>query len=449
MSLLSNKSVTVHNAQNKISFFYSFLQKKAAEFKSSQYWRDVAWLTSGNLIVQLITLLTIPLLSRLYTPSDFGMANLFQRLVGLFAVIFTLRFEMLVQLPKEENDSKKLAWLVIILSATFTLISIPFFSLFATELSTLTNSAALAPWVILIPISAGILSVSEALNSLCHRQTLFKDSSKAIIKSKISIVLFQLIGIFAIPPAGALVASSVFGGAIQIFSLTRGNVKIRVRTNYEELKQLVRHYFSNSGSLAISHILIGITFTLPTIYIAKTFGESKLGQFATAYQLVFLPSSLLGAAIGNVYFQRAAFQINNCQPILDLWNSTFRKSLAIGIPIFLIVGIASPSVLPIILGAAWEDTGKIAMIITPAAFFSFVSGPTDRTCILAGAKLYSLFWHLARAMSTLLVIKISKTFNLGFFQFLSLLSIQMAILYAVDLLCERRFATKLQTRILN
>ncbi|MBM3428701.1 MAG: hypothetical protein FJX95_07960, partial [Bacteroidetes bacterium] len=290
------------------------------------------------------------------------------------------------------------------------------------------------------------LSISEAINSLCQRQALFQDCGKAVINTKISVVSFQLLGKLAMQSPGALVASSVFGGAVQIYSLTRGCVSMRVKTTYSELRQLSQEYFSNSGSLVISHILISITFALPTLYIAKTFGESNLGQFATAFQLVFLPSSLLGSSIGNVYFQRAARELNSCKSIWNLWVSTVRNASFIGIPVFIFVGIASPTALPFLLGSAWADTGKVAMLVTPAAFFSFISSPVDRTCVLVGAKLYSPLWHLARMLSTLAVIVISKTLKLNFFEFVGILSFQMSLLYVVDLLCERFFAKTIDSR---
>ncbi len=92
----------------------------------SLYWRDILLQASGNGIAQIVGVIGMPVLSRLYSPVDFGIQNLFLQVAILVAGLMTLRYEQFVQLPKDEADADAVCHLALSLGTTVVLDTVPF-----------------------------------------------------------------------------------------------------------------------------------------------------------------------------------------------------------------------------------------------------------------------------------------------------------------------------------
>ena len=66
--------------------------------------RNVGILAGGTAFSQLVALLVLPLLTRIYTPEDFTVLATYASILSLMTVIACLRFEIAIPIPKE-NDS--------------------------------------------------------------------------------------------------------------------------------------------------------------------------------------------------------------------------------------------------------------------------------------------------------------------------------------------------------
>ncbi|NCC31504.1 MAG: lipopolysaccharide biosynthesis protein, partial [Chloroflexia bacterium] len=56
--------------------------------------RSVSILVGGTAGLQLLSILTAPIYTRLYTPSDFGVLAVFVGLLSLIIIIASLRYEL-------------------------------------------------------------------------------------------------------------------------------------------------------------------------------------------------------------------------------------------------------------------------------------------------------------------------------------------------------------------
>ncbi len=62
--------------------------------------RAVAVLVTGTAFGQLIVLAASPLVTRLYTPADFGVLGVFSAFLGILGIAVTLRYELAIPLPR-------------------------------------------------------------------------------------------------------------------------------------------------------------------------------------------------------------------------------------------------------------------------------------------------------------------------------------------------------------
>ena len=75
-------------------------------------------LVSGNVLGQSAVLLASPILTRLYTPEEFGVFAIFASLLGIVGIVSGLRYELAIPLTLTDGSAANI--LALDLDATFT-----------------------------------------------------------------------------------------------------------------------------------------------------------------------------------------------------------------------------------------------------------------------------------------------------------------------------------------
>ncbi|MBM4009408.1 MAG: hypothetical protein FJ285_07440 [Planctomycetes bacterium] len=178
----------------------------------------------------------------------------------------------------------------------------------------------------------------------------------------------------------------------------------------------------------------------------RGFFACHLGQFATAYQLAFLPSALLGSSIGSVFFQRASLDFAERRAFAPMWRNTLVRTTWMGLPICILTALAGPYMFPVLLSAKWEQAGRIAAILSVPAFFAFVTGSVDRCWAIVGVNWYMPALQLLKSASSLAAAGAAHVFKLTFDRCLFLLAFQMSAIYVLDGYWEMRFVQEADAR---
>lgn len=410
--------------------------------RESPYLRDIAWQLTGNGMAQVLGILTMPILTRLYTPSDFATLNLFVQAATGMAIVLAFRVEYLVMLPKEDTDARQMVRLLGMFGAVVGLVmSVPSW-VFRTEVSVWIGVPELAPWLVLAPFTAWLLCMSVALQQAVQRHQNFRHTGLSEVLNKTGYIGTALAGAPWLPQVGGLMLSTPVGLAAKSLWLWR------TLHNEHTIPQAVRRgaraimapYARLAGAMSYSNLVAMVTTVAPVIYIAKAYGSGALGQFGLVTATLYLPSGLLGNAIGQVFYQRASHAYARGQSFQDLWRGTAWQLLKIGIPLYTAIALTSPLVYPLIFGSSWVDAGWYAMPMSFAAGLSFISSPLDRTSLVVGAWWYQPAWHTLRAATTVCVIQLAQTFSLSMQQFLVALVAQMSAIYVIDWIASRHFA---------
>lgn len=82
----------------------------------SEFSRNVLTLMTGTSIAQAIPLAISPILTRIYTPEDFGIFALYMSVASMIAVTATGRYELAIMLPKKDDDAMNIVALSIVIS---------------------------------------------------------------------------------------------------------------------------------------------------------------------------------------------------------------------------------------------------------------------------------------------------------------------------------------------
>lgn len=401
---------------------------------SLRYWKDVLLQASGNSVAQLIGIAGIPILARLYSPEFFAVQGVFIQLVMLFAAIVTLRYEYFTPLLNDESEYRFMSsWLyrtglsiALILCCILMLLEVYSFWEWAGIVSSTLYVGA--------PFTAFLISISYFYQFEVQRRNDFKKSAIAEVAAKVCYVSSGA-ALSVLASGAGLIMTTAFGALGKILALRQLALPYS-KDDFLRAAPVISRFRARSVAMVFSNIVLSASSALPVFYIGSNYGANNLGQFTLVMATIFLPSGLIGAAVGNVFYQRAAVLWNEreCTVLIDLWTRTISKLLLGSLPIFALIYMVSPWAYPFVFGDEWGAAGQMAQALCIASLFAFIAGPLDRLTIVINVSWYLPLIHLIRLA---LIVILVAAFNQSLQDFLFFYSVLMSVVYALDIMFAR------------
>jgi O-antigen/teichoic acid export membrane protein len=413
-----------------------------SDILSSRFVRDSFWQGAGNILAQVMMISTMPLLTRLFAPEDFGGLGLFLQFVTFVSIFLTFRYEYLLQVPDQESNAfiilQGVLRLLIVMVGIFTVLLL----VFAPYLVKVIGPSLVGFWLPLVPLVAAFASLSVALQALVQRQQNYRASGLSELTNKGVYIISALVGYGIGAGLGALLIATLAGLSAKSVLLFKAMKKEKplgafsLATAIKAAKKLR----AMAMSLIFSHIMLAVTSGLPIFFIARQYNDHTLGQFTLAFSTLYLPASLIGAAIGQVYTERANKLWQSGHNFAFLFRATSATLAVIALPTFLIIAWLAPIIYPLVFGPVWVEAGSYARILALSSGLAFATTPMDRSGIVVNAWLYIPTWHLLRAVTTIGLVVFCKYYEMAFPDFLWLLTVQMSVMYMIDFCAGLKFS---------
>jgi O-antigen/teichoic acid export membrane protein len=365
-----------------------------SRFRSSEFTKNTAVLSLGTAFSQGIFIASMPILSRLYTPEDFGLLAVFVAISTIVATVITLRYETAILIPKNEDESISLvllsAALAVILGIVLALLMLALPELIKNSM----GISLLNDWQVL----AVLLGVMTALIAIATSWYNRKKAYLNIVKVRIGVsTITAVIGIGA-----GLYDFHVGMMAAQFIAtlLVLGFVLIGLRSLLKNWRDVdfpsaAKKHDAAPKYLLPAALLDVVTLQLPILLIAAWFSGEESGQFSMAWKVLALPMALFGAAIGQVFFQKFSEVWPDAKAAQKLLFKTWKTLFVIGFLPALIIMMFGEWLFKFFLGDAWGDAGRMAMILAPMLFIILISSPTSSSYLVLGMQRYSLFFGIA------------------------------------------------------
>lgn len=342
----------------------------------NRFARSVSLLVGGTVGGQGIIVLSAPVLTRLYTPEDFGLMAVFASLLALVTVIASLRYEQAIPLP--ENDKEGAALLVLSLLVLFVvtgLSAVPIL-LYRNEIAQLLNTPRVADYLYLIVLGAMFAGTYAILKAWAVRMKAFAAIAKTKINQSIIAVGIQLGGASFGPIA--LLLGQIAGqgsGSVSLFLRVLRQQRDVVRSvGVADVLHVVRRHkqfplFSTWGALFQT-----ASSQLPSIMFAALFGPAAAGIYILANRVLSMPMQLLGQSIAQVFYSSAVEA--NRQGVLASMVANIHERLAhIGMPPLLVLMLAGPEIFGHLFGEEWGEAGVFARWMAPWLYLVFITSP--------------------------------------------------------------------------
>ena len=370
------------------------LVKLKSRLQQSGAARDVATLTVGTVIAQGITIAVTPLLTRLYSPSDFGLLAVFLAVVSVSATLFTLRYETSILVPKENAESANLVFLSLILGGGLSLVLAVLSTLLTAGMQEKIGLAALGNWISIAFLIAGGTSVSVVMQVWMNRHKKYKQITwLRVAQSFSSAILSVILGILHVSN-GLLITQVLATVCLCLGALWLGRSEAKLWDN-SQIKKTALAYKNAPKYLLPTAVLDVVTLQMPVVLIATWYGAEQAGQFSMAWRLLMVPMALIGGAISQVFMQRLSSAIETPDLAKTIIKQSWIFLFAIGLIPLVSVLIGGEFIFKFFLGEKWLQAGSIATILAPMTFAMLISSPTSGTYVILGLQKYSLIFGLA------------------------------------------------------
>jgi len=385
-------------------------EKRSDNSKKESFAFDVLTLAGGTTFAQILTILSAPVLTRLYGPEDFGVWALYISITSLISVIACMRYEYSIMLPESDEEAVNLLGLSFLAVLLVSGLTFPIIWYFKEPIVNILNSQQIGDYLWLVPPFIFVSGLFLALNNWNSRTKLFKRLSLSRVFSSVSSTATQISLGFEKIGAGGLIAGSLAGQSIATFVLGgqiwRDDRKLIVKSLsrkkvYEGFKKYYKFSFIDSWAALMN----SVSWQLPAFLLSAFFTPAVVGFYSLGFRLLQLPMSFIGGSISQVFFQRASRALSE-GTLPSLVENVFRMLVIVGMFPILVLTIVGSDVFTVIFGKAWAEAGVYTQILSLWAFIWFISSPLTTIYVVVEKHHFGFHYNFFNLITRLLSLTI-------------------------------------------
>ncbi|RRV17551.1 oligosaccharide flippase family protein [Pseudomonas saudiphocaensis] len=346
----------------------------------SPFLRRVSMLVGGTAIGQLIAIMALPILTRMYEPEAFSTLAVYVSVLSMLTAIAGLCFEYAIPLPRSDRVAAALCLVAMGSVLAFTTVTMLVIVAFPYTFKTIISDK-MHSFLWLIPVGVFFVGMYNALQYWGTRNKKFTLIAKTRVTQSLSGTVVKL-------GAGHFYSGSVFGlvlgqliaqgaGFITLgLSLLRNDWKVFNKLRYKHFLHAVSRYknFPKFTTLEVFSNIGGMQ--IPVILIAYYSVGAEVGYLMIAMQLLSAPMGMLSGAVAQVYLAEAADKHHRGQ-LNEFTKKTITSLAKVSAIPLLLAGVMAPFLVPLLLGDPWQRTGILISWMVPWFFVQFITSPVS------------------------------------------------------------------------
>jgi len=373
----------------------------------SKFISSILKLLTATILGQILGILVMPLLSRLYTPADFGLFQLFISLVALIATISCLSYSSAINLPQKHEDAANIVTLCFFLIIITAVITTIFFVVFSENVDRLLNSPGLSYYLLLLPFAIIFNSFAYVLSFWLSRREEFGTMAKGNLYSSVSGKAVSVgSGVLSPSPFGLIFGTIINDATLFVVFLrsTIADSHLFREVSYEKMKQLAYRYKKFPQYDLIARVANSATMQCTPFLLVFFFSPIIVGYYAMANLVINLPVKLVANSFSSVFYQKICTEKKETGCIKNIVRLVHTRLVSIGMFGCLIIMIIGPELFTFILGKNWYTAGVYAQILTPYFFVVFISVPLFSILNVMEKQDIFLWFNLLTLFSTIVVL---------------------------------------------
>jgi len=353
---------------------------------------------SGTAVAQILGFALSPIISRLFSPSDFGIFGSFNSVATIIAAVTTLEYTQAIFLPKEKADAINLFIVSCLCTFTIAVILLSVCLIVPSTLNSMMKTNGI--WALALLVFATVISgLNQSCQAWCIRVKSFKHTSASQVIRSLSSNGTQ-IG-FGIIKSGApgLIISTVLANMLATLNLVRVLIPdlltLRQSIRWNRMKQLIKDYRDFPMYAATQNVVTTLSQGLPVLLLTHFYGIAIAGAYAFGMRILQAPMGFVLSALRQVLLQKASETLHREGQLMSLYVKTTSGLFAISFFPSLILFIWAPELFNWIFGLQWHTAGEFAQSLILWLMFAFCNLPSVLFAQLIRIQRTILFYDLA------------------------------------------------------
>ncbi|HFV7562785.1 TPA: type 8 capsular polysaccharide synthesis protein Cap8K [Staphylococcus aureus] len=394
-------------------------------------------LSSG--IAQVILIITTPIITRLYSPTEFGEFTIFSNIAMILIPIINARYDLLIVNTKNDRSANILSQISFLISLLILLILIPIFAI----------SAWLYPNFILdfifIIIMLFLVSLTNIFTNYLNKERKYKVLSLINVFRAGSMALLQIIfGLLALGSLGLIIGFSLS----YIAGITLGYKTFKKHFNIVRDKEETKALFlENKNQLVYSTpsiLLNSLSFSVVVFFIGILYTNTEVAIYGMAIRVLGIPVTIISLGLSKIFMQQANdyyIEYGNFRNLLLKFSSILViVSIILYVPLYLF----SEELVNILLGHSWVDAITVIKIVIPLFVIRLIVSTVSLSVIVLQKQQLELILQALFLIGTTATFVISKMLNLTFLNFVSINTVVLIVSYMIFFIALYYFAKNKQ-----
>ena len=354
-------------------------------------------MASGTALGQVCLIAATPFLSRLYTPSDFGIFGIFTAFVAVVSVAATLRLEMALPSARDDHEESDLILTILLVSVPVSLVlGALLWPLARLSLLGLGSLPIWAGWLASLAVLA--VGLVNSVRFLQTRRRRFDIVGRALaIQGLVRGLLPLLLAAANLGWIGLTLGDTLgrIFGIRPMLANAGAQLSTRLRTfSFRDAGRVLKQHKNFLQILLPSSLVNAAATALPLPIIARLFRPGS-GRRICIDQPYSRRTSRIDRKLGcrrlPWSFHAVAAQPWMVTAMSEL-KRTARKLLVVSIIIYVPAAILAPTLFPIVFGQQWQRVGWVLAVLTPFLTVGLVVSPLSRVLIVTDRMHFKLWF---------------------------------------------------------
>ena len=412
-----------------------WMSEMRARILGSRGGRAVLAISGSTILAQLIAVAAAPILTRLFSPEQYGSFFIVNSLGLVLAAGLALRLELAIPLPRGADDARRLVMLaagaIVLLLVVVTSITLVGRQAISEALD-LSGSA----WIVLFvgPLAAAY-ALFAVLNAVAVRQRRYGAIARRNIVVAVLTVALQLIaGVNDLGVSG-LVVSTLVAQLVGAASLYVGS-SLELWRRVEPLRSLwptLRRLSRFPLLLAPAGLLNTIGVHAPLVTVGVLYATDAAGWFGLTLRIVALPVAVIGTAIAQVFVSElSARHRERAGTERALFADTSKALSVAALGVGTLLFLFGPWAFVTAFGSAWAPAGDMARAYALATTLQILVSPISETLIVYERAVLQIVWDASRFVLTFGSLVVAWWLDASVVTAVWTLSVTTAVCYAAN-----------------
>jgi len=333
--------------------------------------RNTLKMSSSNVLMYFVPVIVTPILTRLFSQETFGEWGVFSSTIAILGVGMFWGYENAIVKADNDQDARHLGVLCLFTSFVTILFTTLAFALgHALDVSFFRSF----PEQGLLFIYLIVYALYIILYNFCNRLEKYNVLAFShIILGGSQAVLRITFGLIALTAINGLILGTTLAQILNVLFILFCLREFLKQTRWKSLSlRRIRELFHLNRRFPLfdapASVLAFAAFQSPTLILSQFFSKAEIGCFSIVIQLLLMPMSFIGTAMGKVYYQQLCKVQGDAEAIRQVSLKVVKTVCIISIMPLLFLALGGDFILVKFLGDRWTTAGEVALCL---AFWSF------------------------------------------------------------------------------